>query len=126
MQTLLPEYDSEWLCATAKKGYSGTAALLLKQPANSSSSSSSSSTTEQPFVPKVLSVREGIGNAEGDGEGRVLTIEYEHAYVVTVYTPNAGKFVLIHICYSTSMSKCCINATGNQYCYRAFECVSEL
>jgi exodeoxyribonuclease III len=95
MQALLPDYDSEWFCATAKKGYSGTAALLLKQPAdaNSSSSSSSSSTTEQPFVPKVLSVREGINQPEGDGEGRVLTLEYEHAYVVTVYTPNAGKFI---------------------------------
>jgi exodeoxyribonuclease III len=101
MQALLPDYDSEWLCATAKKGYSGTAALLLKQPA-STSSSSSSSATEQPFVPQVLSVREGIGNAEGDGEGRVLTIEYEHAYVVTVYTPNAGKlysFLYIRVLY---------------------------
>jgi exonuclease III len=97
MQALLPEYDSEWLCATAKKGYSDTAALLLKQPASSSSSRSSSSTTEQAFVPKVLSVREGIGNAEGDGEGRVLTIEYEHAYVVTVYTPNAGKSVVTSV-----------------------------
>lgn len=52
----------------AKKGYSGTTIIALKEP---------------------LSVRYGIGIAEHDGEGRVITAEYDDFHLVTVYTPNA-------------------------------------
>ena len=38
-----------------------------------------------------LSVRYGIGCQEHDQEGRVITLEYDNYYVVTVYTPNAGE-----------------------------------
>ncbi len=51
-----------------KKGYAGTAAL-----------------SREP----VLSVRRGIGVAEHDREGRVLTLEYPEFFLVNVYTPNA-------------------------------------
>lgn len=51
-----------------KKGYSGVA-LLSKE------------------VPKSVSF--GIGKAEHDSEGRVLTAEFADYYVVTVYTPNS-------------------------------------
>ena len=51
-----------------KKGYSGTAILSKLEP---------------------LSVIKGIGIEEHDQEGRVLTAEFEHFYVVCVYVPNA-------------------------------------
>ena len=52
----------------AKKGYSGTAIFAKKEP---------------------LSVTYGIGIEEHDQEGRVITLEYENFYIVTVYTPNS-------------------------------------
>ena len=60
-------YDSYWNFAE-KKGYSGTAIFTRHQP---------------------LSVSYGIGVAEHDHEGRVITLEMEDYYLVTVYTPNA-------------------------------------
>lgn len=51
-----------------KKGYSGTAIFSKKEP---------------------LSVRYGIEIAEHNTEGRVITLEFEQFYMVTVYTPNA-------------------------------------
>ncbi|MCD7762262.1 MAG: exodeoxyribonuclease III [Lachnospiraceae bacterium] len=51
-----------------KKGYSGTAIFAKKEP---------------------LSVAYGIGIEEHDHEGRVITLEYETFYLVTVYTPNS-------------------------------------
>lgn len=60
-------YTSYWNYAE-KKGYSGTAIFCRKEP---------------------LSVTYGIGIAEHDTEGRVITLEYADFYMVTVYTPNA-------------------------------------
>lgn len=60
-------YTSYWNYAE-KKGYSGTSIFSRKQP---------------------LSVTYGIGIAEHDTEGRVITLEYADFYMVTVYTPNA-------------------------------------
>ncbi|MCD7714995.1 MAG: exodeoxyribonuclease III [Lachnospiraceae bacterium] len=51
-----------------KKGYSGTAIFAKKEP---------------------MSVAYGIGMEEHDHEGRVITLEYETFYLVTVYTPNS-------------------------------------
>ncbi|MDY3250851.1 MAG: exodeoxyribonuclease III [Candidatus Choladocola sp.] len=51
-----------------KKGYSGTAIFTKKEP---------------------LSASFGIGMEEHDQEGRVITLEYEKFYFVTVYTPNS-------------------------------------
>lgn len=59
-------YQSYWNYAE-KKGYSGTAIFTKHQP---------------------LSVAYGIGIAEHDSEGRVITLEYADFYIVTVYTPN--------------------------------------
>ena len=60
-------YSSYWNYAE-KKGYSGTAIFSRKEP---------------------LSVAYGIGIAEHDTEGRVITLEFPDFYMVTVYTPNA-------------------------------------
>lgn len=63
----LPGYHQYWNYAE-KKGYSGTAVFTRAEP---------------------LSVSYGIGVEEHDHEGRVITLEYEDFYLVTVYTPNS-------------------------------------
>lgn len=63
----LPGYHQYWNYAE-KKGYSGTAIFTKKEP---------------------LSVMNGIGIEEHDKEGRVITLEFEDFYMVTVYTPNS-------------------------------------
>ena len=63
----LPGYHQYWNYAE-KKGYSGTAVFTRKEP---------------------LSVAYGIGVEEHDHEGRVITLEFEDYYLVTVYTPNS-------------------------------------
>lgn len=63
----LPGYFQYWNYAE-RKGYSGTAVFTKKEP---------------------VSVSYGIGIEEHDHEGRVITLEYENFYMVTVYTPNS-------------------------------------
>lgn len=63
----LPNYYQYWNYAQ-KKGYSGTAIFTKKKP---------------------LAVTKGLGLAEFDQEGRVLTLEYEDFYLVNCYTPNS-------------------------------------
>lgn len=63
----LPGYYQYWNYAK-RKGYSGTAIFTKKEPTN---------------------VRYGIGIEEHDQEGRVITLEYDSFYMVTVYTPNS-------------------------------------
>lgn len=63
----LPGYFQYWNYAE-RKGYSGTAVFAKKEP---------------------VSVSYGIGIEEHDHEGRVITLEYEDFYMVTVYTPNS-------------------------------------
>ena len=65
----LPDYNIYWNHAE-KKGYSGTATFLRREP---------------------LSVSEGMGIPEHDNEGRVLTCEMEDFYVVNVYVPNSKR-----------------------------------
>lgn len=65
----LPGYHQFW-CYAEKKGYSGTAIFAKHEP---------------------LSVSYGIGVAELDTEGRVITLEYPDFFLVTCYTPNAQR-----------------------------------
>ena len=60
-------YTSYWNYAE-KKGYSGTAIFTRHRP---------------------LNVTYGIGIDEHDHEGRVITLEMENFFLVTVYTPNS-------------------------------------
>ena len=62
-------YKSYWNSAE-KKGYSGTAIFVKKEP---------------------ISVKYGIGKEEHDKEGRVITLEYEKYFLVTIYTPNSKR-----------------------------------
>lgn len=63
----LEGYHQYWNYAV-KKGYSGTAIFTKKKP---------------------ISVAYGIGIEQHDQEGRVITLEFEDFYMVTVYTPNS-------------------------------------
>ena len=60
-------YESYWNYAD-KKGYSGTAIYTRQKP---------------------LNVSYGIGIDEHDHEGRVITLEMDNFFLVTVYTPNS-------------------------------------
>jgi exodeoxyribonuclease III len=63
----LEGYHQYWNYAE-KKGYSGTAIFTKEEP---------------------LNVSYGIGIEEHDKEGRVITLEFDNFYMVTVYTPNS-------------------------------------
>ena len=63
----LPGYEQYWNYAE-KKGYSGTAIFTRVPP---------------------RSVRYGLGIPEHDTEGRVIALELENCWLVTVYTPNS-------------------------------------
>ncbi len=63
----LEGYHQYWNYAE-KKGYSGTAIFTKKEP---------------------ISVTYGLGIEEHDKEGRVITLEFDDFYFITVYTPNS-------------------------------------
>lgn len=68
-ELVLPGYFEYWNSAV-KKGYSGTAVFTRNQP---------------------LSVTYGLNIAEHDQEGRLITLEFDTCYLVTVYTPNSQR-----------------------------------
>lgn len=63
-------YPYQYINSAQRKGYSGTMVFSKKEP---------------------LSVSYGINNPEHDTEGRVITVEFDTHYLITVYTPNAGS-----------------------------------
>ena len=65
----LPGYNDFWNSAE-KKGYSGTAVFSKVKP---------------------FEVANGIGIEKHDNEGRVITADYEHFYLVNCYTPNSKR-----------------------------------
>ena len=62
-------YAKYWNFSITKKGYSGVGVLSKILP---------------------ISCKYGIGIEEHDGEGRVVTLEFEDFYLVSVYVPNSG------------------------------------
>lgn len=66
---VFPGYEEFWNSAE-KRGYSGTAIFTKQNP---------------------LNVTYGLGIAEHDKEGRVITAEFADFYLVTVYTPNSQR-----------------------------------
>ena len=68
----LTGYEKFWNSAI-KKGYSGTAVFTRIKP---------------------LSVSYGLQIDEHDQEGRVITLEFEDFFLVTVYTPNSKRELL--------------------------------
>lgn len=68
----LEGYHQYWNYAECK-GYSGTAIFTKQEP---------------------RSVSYGLGIEEHDQEGRVITLEFDNFYMVTVYTPNSKNELL--------------------------------
>ncbi|KAL6540672.1 hypothetical protein OROMI_024555 [Orobanche minor] len=69
-QCLLEGYDnSYWTCSVSKLGYSGTAIISRIKP---------------------HSVRYGLGIADHDSEGRLVTVEFDNFYLLGGYVPNSG------------------------------------
>jgi exodeoxyribonuclease-3 len=68
----LGHYRTYWNSAE-KAGYSGTAIFTKTEP---------------------LDVRNGMGVEEHDKEGRVIALEYDKYFIVTVYTPNSKNELL--------------------------------
>ena len=62
-------YPYQYKYSAQRKGYSGTMILCKEKP---------------------LSIKYGIHNEVHDTEGRVIALEFESFYVITVYTPNSG------------------------------------
>lgn len=70
-QCLLDGYDNSfWTCSVSKLGYSGTAVISRIKP---------------------VSVKFGLGIPDHDGEGRLITIEFDTVYLVAGYVPNSGQ-----------------------------------
>tara|TARA_Y100001935_G_C17275044_1_gene494183 strand:- start:22 stop:780 length:759 start_codon:yes stop_codon:yes gene_type:complete len=66
----LNQYPYQFWNSAEKKGYSGTAIFSKKEP---------------------LSVKNNIGIDKHDNEGRVIAVEFEEYFLVTVYTPNSKR-----------------------------------
>ena len=62
-------YHQAWNYAE-KKGYSGTAVFTKEKP---------------------LNITYGIGIMQHDNEGRIITLEYENFYLITMYAPNSQR-----------------------------------
>lgn len=69
----LDSYPYQYWNSAEKKGYSGTSIFSKIKPINE---------------------MYGIGIEEHDQEGRVITLEFEDYYLITVYTPNSKRELL--------------------------------
>ncbi|KAK4272487.1 hypothetical protein QN277_021041 [Acacia crassicarpa] len=68
--SLIDGYENSfWTCSVSKLGYSGTAIISRIKP---------------------LSVRYGLGIPDHDGEGRIVTAEFDSFYLISGYVPNSG------------------------------------
>ena len=75
----LPDYTEYWNSAE-KKGYSGTAIFAKKKPLS----------IDLNFPEKLVKqyeLQDGYGDL--NAEGRLIALEFEHFYIVNVYTPNS-------------------------------------
>jgi len=69
----LEKYPFDYWNSAVKKGYSGTAIFSKKEP---------------------LNVIYDMGIESHDQEGRVITVEFESYFLITVYTPNSKRELL--------------------------------
>ncbi|XP_057982672.1 DNA-(apurinic or apyrimidinic site) endonuclease, chloroplastic isoform X2 [Malania oleifera] len=70
-QCLVDGYENSfWACSSSKLGYSGTAIISRIKP---------------------LSVSYGLGIADHDTEGRLVTAEFDTFYLLNAYVPNSGE-----------------------------------
>jgi exodeoxyribonuclease-3 len=80
VEITLPAYHEYWNAAE-KSGYAGTAICSRHEPMKVSMG-----------FPETISKKYELTDAQqrdSTNEGRIITAEFEHFYVITVYTPNA-------------------------------------
>lgn len=70
LDKILSQYKYHYWNSAEKKGYSGTAIFSKIKP---------------------LSVKYGMNIEKHDKEGRIITLEFEKYFLITVYTPNSGR-----------------------------------
>ncbi len=70
VDVMLSEYPFHHWSSAEKAGYAGTAVFSRQKP---------------------LAVKEGMGIAEHDTEGRILTLEWKDYFLVNAYVPNSGR-----------------------------------
>ncbi len=73
VDSMLENYPYHYWNSADKKGYSGTAIFSKLQP---------------------VSVSFDMGIEDHDKEGRIITLEFEDFYLITVYTPNSKRGLL--------------------------------
>lgn len=66
----LPSHPYHYWNSATRKGYAGTGIISRTEP---------------------LTIQKGMGVTRHDGEGRILTAEFEALFVVSVYVPNAKR-----------------------------------
>merc|ERR1719482_2092071 len=76
LQETAPGYTAHFTCSTAKKGYSGVCVLCRD---------------DTPPAEVSFGLPQGPAYEVAVTEGRVVTVEYKHMYVVFVYVPNSGE-----------------------------------
>ena len=69
VEKIMHDYGHQYWNSAEKKGYSGTAIFSKVAP---------------------LSVSYDMGIEEHDKEGRIICLEFDNYYLITVYTPNSG------------------------------------
>ncbi len=67
------DYETYWNFCSERSGYSGTAVMTRIKP---------------------LAITYGIGNPTVKTEGRIITLEFDHFYLITCYFPNALRSYL--------------------------------
>ena len=77
----LPEYEEFWNSSSTRKGYSGTAIFAREKP--------ESVLFDIPADIAQAFGLEGDSHGDSNAEGRVIALETELFYLVTVYTPNS-------------------------------------
>ncbi|ROR21762.1 exodeoxyribonuclease-3 [Mobilisporobacter senegalensis] len=90
-------YYQFWNSAV-KKGYSGTAIFTKVRPISvafnfeeSIKFSEIENITNEEGIPNLFYDKKEVPRSKYDDEGRVITLEFEDYYLVTVYTPNAKR-----------------------------------
>jgi exodeoxyribonuclease III len=76
----LPQYREYWNSAS-KKGYSGTAIFSKREPLQVVNGFPRAFARRYQFADEL--------KRDSTDEGRLITAEFDHFYVITVYTPNA-------------------------------------
>lgn len=118
LDDVAPGYTASWNCSEDKKGYSGLVVLVKGGAAMRSAPStkkqksiagffkagrdktdgvgsrpkedSGCSAADKSSTALPINISKGMGKKKHDGEGRIMTLEYDAFFLLFAYTPNSG------------------------------------